>query len=642
LPWGSLVAVRKTTHSAHHAEHVVVHGVDAYLGRAARAHRVHGHRQLEGGLVDAREVAGARRLVLLRLQGKRVHVDALGRGAAVVLERLHAGEVAALALREAVLSVELQLGNLHRVLALAANTRLEDDLREEVVGRVLEHDALVVAARAEVGVEPRRAVERRANTRGTKTGNEVRTRRTVAERSGYAQRGAARHQRAAGQDVHHDALRGEVIRVVERLAAVDLRDEHLVRRAVDERVALDDPHELLDRVVEVELDLVGRRRDRLGTRELELLNQVLVGLLGKAATLLRVQVDVVDVQRRGRERLDADRGRRRRQQLVVRAVDPLLELHVDAHLVVLERDQRDGQSGVAAEPELERDVQRAGRSAGAGGARVRQLRASAGRIQRIAATVLHQHKVVRVADHVVERLDRALVLRQLRPDLHPVAILAVDALAANLELHRLDEAVADEVEPAEAVQLGDRRKVHRRENHLEVRAVHQVRVTVDDGRHALVEVGLAVERHLNGLHREVGMTLVQDLPERDLGGARDVDILRTIADELKKTTTHIDCLIERNIIFAGEGDAPMSNGVALEVGVFLSCLVCLGSAATATAAATTTTLPTLHFPKHVPNRRTLSSRDRVQLLLLILEVLCIGCRGQVASTPFPSVSTHCF
>jgi hypothetical protein len=38
------------------------------------------------------------------------------------------------------------------------------------------------------------------------------------------------------------------------------------------------------------------------------------------------------------------------------------------------------------------------------------------------------------------------------------------------------------------------------------------------------------------------MTLVEHLPESDLGVARDVDILRTIADELKKTTTHIDCL----------------------------------------------------------------------------------------------------
>jgi hypothetical protein len=551
----SLVAVRQATHAGHHAQHVVVHRVDAHLGRAARAHRVHADRELERGLVDTREVAGARRLVLLRLQGKRVHVDTLGRRARVVLERLHAGEVAALALREAVLAVELELGNLHRVLALAANTGLEDDLGEQVVGRVLEHDRLVVAAGADVAVEPRRTTQRGA--RGDANTREVGARRTIARRRGdraELARAAARlasAQAAAGQDVHHDALRAEVIRVVERLAAVDLGDEHLVGRAVHIRVALDNPHELLDRVVEVELDLVGRRRDRLGTRELQLLNQVLVRLLGKAATLLRVQVDVVDVQRRSRERLDAHRRRLRPRKLVVAAVEPLLKLHVDAHLVVLERDQRDGQAGVAAEPELQRDVQRLGRGAGAGGARVRQLRAGARRIQRIALAVLHQDEVVRVADHVVERLDGADVLGQLRPDLHPVAVLAVDALAANLELHRLDEAVADVVEPAEAVQLGDRRKVNRRENHLEVGAVHQVRVTVDDGRHTLVEVGLAVERHLNGLHGEVGMTLVQDLPERDLGGARDVDILRTVADELKKTTTHIDCLIERNIIFAG-------------------------------------------------------------------------------------------
>ena len=540
ISWRSLVAVRQATHAAHHAEHVVVDGVDAHLGSAAGAHRVHADRQLERGLVDTREVAGARRLVLLRLQGKRVHVDALRRRARVVLVRLNAGEVASLALREAVLAVELELGDLHRVLALAANAGLEDDLREQVVRRVLEHNPLVVEA---VGVEPRRAVERRANTRHTETGDEVRSGRTIARhRRHLLPRRATSRQGAAGEDVHHNALRAEVIRVVERLHSVDLLDELLAGRAVHVRVALDNPHQLLHRVVEVQLDLVARRRDRLSARELELLNQVLVRLLGKAATLLRVQVDVVDVQRGGRQRLDRRRRRRRRQQLIVAAVDPLLELHVDAHLVVLERDQRDRQARVAAEPELQRDVQRAGRGAGAGGARVRQLRASARGVQRVALAVLHQHEVVRVADHVVERLNRAHVLGQLRPDLHPVAVLAVDALAADLELHRLDEAVTDVVEPAEAIQRGVR-QVNRREHDLEVGAVHQIGVAVDDSRHALVEVGLAVERHLNGLHREVGMTLVQHLPEGDLRGARDVDILRTIADELKKTTTHIVCMI---------------------------------------------------------------------------------------------------
>ena len=538
---GYLVGVREATHAGHDTENVVVDGVHAHLGSAARAHRVHGHRELEGRLVDTREVARARRLVLLGLERKGVHVDALGRRARVVLVRLHAGEVASLALREAVLAVELQLGNLHRVLALAADARLEDNLGEQVVRRVLEHHRLVVAALTDVGVEPRGAAQRRArvdaNTR------EVRTRGTVSEGRRHNATLHAATQRAAGEDVHHDALRGEVIGVVERLASVDLGDEHLAGRAVDIRVALDNPHELLHRVVEVELDLVRRGRDRLSARELQLLDEVLVRLLGEAATLLRVQVDVVDVQRGGRERLDRRRRRRVRRELIVHAVDPLLELDVDAHLVVLERDQRDRQTRVAAEPELQRDVERTRGRAGTGRARVRQLRTGARGVQRITLLVLHQDQVVGVSEHVVERLNRAHILGQLRPDLHPVAVLAVDALTADLELDRLDEAVADVRQPAEALELRHRREVNRRENHLDVRAVHQVGITVDHRRNALVEVRLSVEGHLNGLHGEVRVALVQHLPERDLRVAADVDVLRTIADELKKTTTHIVCMI---------------------------------------------------------------------------------------------------
>ena len=84
----------------------------------------------------------------------------------------------------------------------------------------------------------------------------------------------------------------------------------------------------------------------------------------------------------------------------------------------------------------------------------------------------------------------------------------------------------------------------------------------------------------------------------------------------------------------------MSNVVSLEVGVFLSCLVCLGSAATAAPAASTATLATLHLAKNIPNRRTQSSGDDLQLPLRILQVLGFCSRGQVATPFFPSVSTH--
>jgi len=294
-------------------------------------------------------------------------------------------------------------------------------------------------------------------------------------------------------------------------------------------------------VVKVELDLVGRGRDRLRTRVLDLLDEVLVRVLGEAAALLRVEVDVVNVDRRSGERLSrgAVRGTPR---LTVRAVLPRLEVDVDADLVVLERNERDGNTRVAAEPELEGDVERLRRRARTRQAGLRRLRRRARRIERKTRLALEEDKVVRVTDDRVEGRNRASLRRELRPDLHPVTVLAVNALATNLNLNLLDEAVTDVVHPAESLHV-DVRAAERNlgENNLNVRLVHQVRVTVDDRRDALVEVRLTVERHLNRLHRKVRVALLEDLPERDLGVARDVDILRAVAHKLHKTTTHL-CL----------------------------------------------------------------------------------------------------
>ena len=122
--------------------------------------------------------------------------------------------------------------------------------------------------------------------------------------------------------------------------------------------------------------------------------------------------------------------------------------------------------------------------------------------------------------------------------MEPLAVVFVDALAANLELDTLDEVVADPVEPAElraravAGLEGDRR-----ERGLEVDAVDQVTVALDRAGHALAEARSTVERVLDGLHGEVGVTAVHDLKEGNLGVAREVNILSAIRDELHKTTT---------------------------------------------------------------------------------------------------------
>jgi hypothetical protein len=162
------------------------------------------------------------------------------------------------------------------------------------------------------------------------------------------------------------------------LASIDFLDEVLAWCAVDEGVALDNPYKLLNRVVEVELDLVGRGGDRFSTGELELLNEVLMSLLGKASAFLSIKVDVVDVEGGSSQALDGGcRGRTIVVRFIVAAVDPLLELNVDTNLVVLESDQGDRKTRVSAEPELERDVEGLGWGSCTRSARVGEFSTSA-------------------------------------------------------------------------------------------------------------------------------------------------------------------------------------------------------------------------------------------------------------------------
>ena len=85
--------------------------------------------------------------------------------------------------------------------------------------------------------------------------------------------------------------------------------------------------------------------------------------LGELATLVRVEVDVVDVEGRGDEVgvVDAVADRVNVGELrgcLPAAVLEVVVDQVDTYLVVLEGDQRERKTRVTAEPELERDVER--------------------------------------------------------------------------------------------------------------------------------------------------------------------------------------------------------------------------------------------------------------------------------------------
>tara|TARA_B100001059_G_scaffold181989_1_gene183055 strand:+ start:8338 stop:8634 length:297 start_codon:yes stop_codon:yes gene_type:complete len=96
---------------------------------------------LEGRVVDAREVAGARRLVFFRAEGKRVEVDARVRVTGVVLERLNKVEVRSFAFREAVLAVELEFRGDDRVFAPAVH--VEGGFREDERASVRDERATI-------------------------------------------------------------------------------------------------------------------------------------------------------------------------------------------------------------------------------------------------------------------------------------------------------------------------------------------------------------------------------------------------------------------------------------------------------------------------------------------------------------------
>jgi hypothetical protein len=343
------------------------------------------------------------------------------------------------------------------------------------------------------------------------------------------------------------------VREVERLLALPGVDDGVIARHIG--VALDNPHKLLARVVEVELELVGGRGDRLTASELESLDEVLVRDLGELAALIRVEVDVVHIEGRSREvgtsNAVADGvgvGRDLRGDIEAEVAD-IVELEVDAHFVVLERDEGERKTRVAAEPELERDVERVLRGALENLSRAVGLTASAVIVAALTTLNEEVRQLGDVANHLGVASLLARLLRELIPDVEPLAVVLVDALTANFELDGLHEVVANPVEPAELRTRTVRGlELYLRERGLEVDAVDQITVALDRACHTLAKARGTVERILNRLHGEVGVSAVHNLEEGNLRITREVNVLGAIRDELHQATTcHVISLAKKKI-----------------------------------------------------------------------------------------------
>jgi len=352
---------------------------------------------------------------------------------------------------------------------------------------------------------------------------------------------------AEGVDGVGEGIHG--IGVVEGLSTEEVVEELTAlkgRAVVNVAVGLDNPDELLNGVVEVELDLVGRGTDGLITGELELLDEVLVGVLGHAPALVGVKEDVVDVEGGGNEGLvvggndlATSRGADARAALEgansPQALVNGADIKVDLDLVVLKSDEGEGETGVAAVPELEGHVEGGLGEGVAGSANLAGGGSLARAINIVERGVSDVGELGGVADHSV--VATALVNGQgeLVPDVHPITVLAINALATDLNLNERDKLLTGEIKPTginTVLSGGLHLLVDLGESNLQVSAVSQITVAGNGASDTATEVGLAVESLLNRLHGKVGVAFVGNLPESDLGVASQVDVLGAIGDKL--------------------------------------------------------------------------------------------------------------
>jgi len=251
------------------------------------------------------------------------------------------------------------------------------------------------------------------------------------------------------------------------------------------------PDKLLDGVVVREADLLGiTGGDGVGTGVLDLLDQVLMTLLREATTLLGVEVHVVGPDLEGLH--------------IKEGVEIGREVDVDAHLVVLEGDQRQVQSGVPVEEEDQGQVHSlTGRGSG----------------------------------HLTPGSLLGLIQVKLGVHAPPLLVVLVDALTTDGQFNVVDGTLGD---PVAVIDEGRRGSVGGSRLELDVHVTDEITVTGDSHGHAAGVGGSTVDGLLDVLHGEVSVALVFRLEEGHLRVTGKVNILGAVSYELHETTGHFE------------------------------------------------------------------------------------------------------
>jgi hypothetical protein len=485
--------------------------------------------------------------VLLRAKCEGVTVDTSVGVTGVSLVGLDNVEVGALTLGEAVLAVKLKLGNNDGVLSPAVH-----------VQRRLGHDERTGIRDGGVVLCIGRGLDDEVSSQGSSRSGFIRLELVVLDEA-LTVKSNLRTGKSLESPVRSEGMKSvgksiNGISVVEGLSTEELEKGGVTdegRAVVDVSVGLDNPDELLDGVVEVQLDLVGRRTDGLVTSELKLGDEILVGVLGEAATLVSIQEDVVNVEGSSNQGLVVGNGGSLGDGGIAGATAELSDgpqalvngakVKVDLDLVVLKSDQRKGKTRVGTVPELKGNVKSGLGKGVARGADLTRSVGVTGTINIGETRVGDEGKTSGVTNHLEVSRLLGRGHGELVPDVHPVTILAVDALSTDLNLNLGDQLLSREVQPTGIDLLGSGSShglVDLRKSDLKVGTVGKITVAADRASHTTAEISLSIEGLFNRLNGKVGVSAVSNLPEGNLRISSQIDVLSAVGYELHKSASH--------------------------------------------------------------------------------------------------------
>lgn len=290
---------------------------------------------------------------------------------------------------------------------------------------------------------------------------------------------------------------------------------------------MNNPNEFLDGVIEVKFDFVGSGIDRFITSELKLFDEVFVRNLGETTTFVSVEVDVIHIEGSGFDR--------RKGEVRVRRPEAFLgatEFKIDFNFVVLKGDKGKSKTGVAAKPELKRNIE-----SGFGHARSEVAITESHIVGTIAGTIYGRKAVTRnglnetsnVANHGSISLLMADRLRKFIPDVEPVTIVTVNTLATDFNFNLSDHNVTEPVEPTELSGSGNR---HTGKSNLKIHAGNEITVAGNSAGNFATPISGTIKGLFDRFHGKVSVTTIHDFPEGNLRISGQVNILSTISDEL--------------------------------------------------------------------------------------------------------------